>query len=109
MDKFLIAGKYPHGEAWANLSNDEKKDFAKQILLEFIDTIESEGRNVDAWELSAIKCASQLLASNMPTGSFVHTMIGMTPTNERSNAIDRTPHPIPSFNNLRDMVYLSAP
>jgi hypothetical protein len=109
MDKFLIAGKYPHGEDWANLSNDEKKNFATQNLFEFIDTIESEGRDVDSWELSAIKCASQLLANNMPTGSFVHTVIGMTPTNERSIAIDRTPYVIPSFNNLRDMVYQSAP
>ena len=109
MDKFLIAGKYPHGEAWANLSNDEKKDFAKQILLEFIDAIESEGRDVDAWELSAIKYASQLLAGNMPTASFRETMIGMTPTTERSSAIDRTPYAIPSFDNLRDMVYQSAP
>ena len=109
MDKFSIAGKYPHGEDWANLSNDEKKDFAKKVLLEFIDAIESEGRDPDSWELSAIQCASQLLASNMPTGSFTHTVIGMTPPNERSNAIDRTSHPIPSFNALRDLVYQSAP
>ena len=109
MNKFLIAGKYPHGNDWANLSNDEKKGFAKQILLEFIDAIESEGRDADSWELSAIKCASQLLSSDMPTGSFTHTVIGMTPPNERSNAIDRPPHPIPSFNTLRDMVYQSAP
>ena len=109
MDKFLIDGKYPHGEAWANLSNDEKKDFAKQVLLEFIDAIESEGRDVDAWELSAIKYASQLLASNMPAASFRQTVIGMTPTTERSSAIDRTPHPIPSSITLRDMIYQSTP
>ena len=108
MDKFLIAEKYPNGADWANLSNIDKQEFAKQILLEFIDAIESEGRDADSWELSAIKCACQLLASNMPTGSFTHTVLGMTPPNERSNAIDRAPQPTPSFNSLRDLVYQSS-
>ena len=109
MDKFLIAEKYPDGDDWSNLSNTDKQAFAKQFLLEFIDAIESEGRNPDSWELSAIQCACQLLACNMPTGSFTHTVLGMTPPNERSNAIDKTPEIIPSFDNLRDIVYQSAP
>jgi len=109
MDKFLITAKYPHGEDWANLSNIDKQAFAKQILLEFIDAIESEGRNPDSWELSGIQCACQLLASKMPSGSFTHTVLGMTQPNDRSNAIDRAPQPIPSFNSLRDLVYQSTP
>ena len=109
MNKLLITAKYPRGEDWANLSIDEKNGFAKQVLLEFIDTIESEGRDADSWELSAIQCACQLLSSNMPSGSFTHTVIGMTPPNERSNAIDRAPIRMPSFNSLRDMVYRASP